>query len=365
MTASLLESADPAAELPSAPSSLEQGVIQEARRRRQLRRRRVAVVLAVAIAGSVAGANLGGGPPRNAPSPNPHSGRAATGARTTASKDGAVRLVPGLEGGSYGWEVVIDRGSTCCTTPVSADPLNGGVAVEPTRSHERLTFLAGPDLAAVVVDGRRRPVVALPGHLSFHLRLVQVDVPRARVGVGASQATPGSPGAPPAPVTPATLMALDRHGYAIPSVLNASPQVAIRWWEHPSAAPPGPCRLRTRGLGELTPEWGHVASAIVPYRVQIVGRAFFSCMDTEYYLHGWPLKAAILLDAAHPGSEPAAIPGLRPIRGAQRLLDGPGPVGQGGLTATRLGNAWLVVAGGSGRAQRVLVLRHLFARIDL
>ena len=35
---------------------------------------------------------------------------------------------------------------------------------------------------------------------------------------------------------------------------------------------------------------------------QLVGRAFFSCVDVEYYLHSWPLDAAVLLDAAHPGS---------------------------------------------------------------
>jgi hypothetical protein len=37
----------------------------------------------------------------------------------------------------------------------------------------------------------------------------------------------------------------------------------------------------------------------------------------------------------------------------------------GDLTATRVGDAWLVVAGGSGRAQRIRVLHHLTATITL
>jgi hypothetical protein len=93
-----------------------------------------------------------------------------------------------------------------------------------------------------------------------------------------------------------------------------------------------------------------------------VGHAFFSCIDTEYNLNHWPLDAAILLDAAHPGAPPAPIPGLIPVPGARGLMNGPGDF-KGELTATRRGNAWIVVAGGSGLAQRITVLHHLTAAI--
>jgi hypothetical protein len=37
----------------------------------------------------------------------------------------------------------------------------------------------------------------------------------------------------------------------------------------------------------------------------------------------------------------------------------------GGLTATRWGNAWLVVGQGSGPAQRMLLLHHLGASVHV
>ena len=94
-----------------------------------------------------------------------------------------------------------------------------------------------------------------------------------------------------------------------------------------------------------------------------MGRAFFSCIDVEYYLDKWPLDAAVLLDAAHPGSPPAAIPGLGPVPGHAGFFNGPGDF-KGELTATRRGEMWLVVAGGSGLAQRLRVLSHLSATIS-
>jgi hypothetical protein len=127
---------------------------------------------------------------------------------------------------------------------------------------------------------------------------------------------------------------------------------------------PGPCSLRAGGLPGLATQWSHVAGAITPFPGKLVGRSFFSCIDTEYYLHRWPLDAAILLDAAHPGTRPAAIPGLTPVRGEHGYFNGPGDF-EGELTATRVGNAWLVVAGGSGLAQRMQVLHHLTPTVKL
>jgi hypothetical protein len=348
---------------------VELGVIEEARRRRRrLRRRKItAASFLIAIAGAVLGVVIGGGSSGSSRRAAREPGRAAP-PRDIASGSGGVRLAPALEGGSYGWEVVIDRGSTCCTVPSRDDPLAGAVTVEPTPGRELLTFLAGGDLAAVLLDGRvRLPVITRTAHLPFHLRLVEVTIPRPAGGAGPIGAAPGTPPAPAPPSQGPTpkLTALDSHGRAIHSVTPAEAARPIRWWERPSAAPAGPCQVHASGLGELKPQWGHVAGAIAAYGSQIIGRAFFSCIDTEYYLNGWPLKAAILLDAADPGRAPAAIPGMRPIPGAGGFLDGPGRTGEGGLSATRTGPGWLVLAGGSGRAQRLDVLRHLTARIVL
>jgi hypothetical protein len=96
----------------------------------------------------------------------------------------------------------------------------------------------------------------------------------------------------------------------------------------------------------------------------IVGRTFYSCIDTEYYLHNWPIEAAVLLDAEHPGRRPAPIPGLGPLAGAAGIFNGGGGF-HGAETAVREGSAWLLVAGGSGLAQRLRVLAHLHASVRL
>ncbi|MGO8907502.1 MAG: hypothetical protein ACLQMH_18050 [Solirubrobacteraceae bacterium] len=115
----------------------------------------------------------------------------------------------------------------------------------------------------------------------------------------------------------------------------------------------------------LSPQWGHVVQTIHAFPGRIVGRALLSCIDTEYYLQHWGLDAAVLLDAEHPGRLPAPIPGLTPVPGAARFYNGPGEAFSRGLTASRSGNAWLVIEGGSGTAQRVDVLRHLAATVTL
>jgi hypothetical protein len=334
------------------------GVIEEARARRRRRRVRAAAVVVLGVLAGVGAIVWGGvtGGGSGTGSRGGHPRRALAPPIRAASNGGGARLVPALEGGSYGWNVFRGGGSSCCTTPVRGNPLVGGMTIEgnANASYEVLTFLSGPEVAAVMVyGGHRVPVSTLPGHLPFHLRLLQAKIPK-KPGVTAvtPAATPAAPG-----VTP-TLTPLDSRGHVIPTIAEVSRRSTIRWWERPGTPTGGACQLRARGLSALTPEWGHVAGAILPYPGRVIGRAFFSCVDTEYYLHGWPLDTAILLDAAHPGAPPAAIPGLRAMATESGYFDGPGDF-HGDLTATRVGNAWLVVAGGSGPSQRVEVLRHL------
>jgi hypothetical protein len=96
-----------------------------------------------------------------------------------------------------------------------------------------------------------------------------------------------------------------------------------------------------------------------------LGEVFLSCVNTEYYLHGWPLQVAVLLDGRRPGQTLGPIPGARPIPGDPNMVDlaaGQTPA----LTAKRVGNAWLVAEGGSGLAQRIAVLNALrIRRLDV
>jgi hypothetical protein len=89
------------------------------------------------------------------------------------------------------------------------------------------------------------------------------------------------------------------------------------------------------------------------------GEVFLSCIDTEYYLHGWPLEVAVLLDAAQPGKVLGAIPGAQPVLGHPGVVNLAAGQFPGSLTAKQIGEAWLVVQGGASLRQRLRVLRAL------
>jgi hypothetical protein len=244
-------------------------------------------------------------------------------------------------------------------TPVTSMPLamqmSGGSVGTGGYS---IVVVSTPQVAAVLVNGRRRvPTIALPG-LPYGLRAARIllHIPRAVHPIPA-RSTPTVRHVLPPPPEP-TIVALDAQGRPIPNRVVREPI------ERPNVSGRGPCALRASGLPGLAPQWSHVARAIRPFPGKLVGRAFFSCIDTEYYLRHWPLDAAILLDAAHPGRVPAAIPGLTPVPKAPGFFSGPGDF-KGELTATHDGNAWLVVAGGSSLAQRIEVLRHLRPTVKL
>jgi hypothetical protein len=120
-------------------------------------------------------------------------------------------------------------------------------------------------------------------------------------------------------------------------------------------------------MPRLTALAGQIATAIRPYSVsaggrRIVGNAFLPCISVEYRLQGIqhvPLRALILLDAAHPSARAAALPDFKPVGGTPGFFD------EGGLTARREGNAWLIAAQGTGVPQRVALLRHLTALVRL
>jgi hypothetical protein len=352
---------DPSA--PEAPTGPEQGVIDDARRRQRLRRRRSAALLVLAGLGGLAAivlASSGSGS-----LPGSKVGRAhtfAARARRTHPPRGAA-LTPNLVGGAYGWCLTIDGGGSCPIVPTGGGELMGDlIATEPRTHTEVITLLLPPEAAGVLVNGKRQPAVTIAS-LPYHLRVAKITIPRPSTPAGP---TSNEPPQAPGPSTPQSLLAIDAQGHVLRSTRAATgeaPAIRIAWWKRPTALPKGPCQIRAHGIPGLEPEWGHVASSIAPYPERIVGRAFYSCIDTEYYLHKWPLDAAILLDAQHPGSTPAAIPGLTRLRGAPALYNGPGDGFHGPETAIRKGDAWLIVAGGSGLDQRIDVLEHLSASV--
>ena len=100
---------------------------------------------------------------------------------------------------------------------------------------------------------------------------------------------------------------------------------------------------------------GKVSLALLPFPAAIVGHAFLPCAASEYRLRGEPLSAFVLVDAADPTGRAATLPDFHPIRHGRSVF------ADGGLTARRYGNGWIVVKQGRGPAQRLLLLEHLTA----
>ena len=196
---------------------------------------------------------------------------------------------------------------------------------------------------------------------------------------------------------------LARSGQAIPPQFTPQPDGAppltwmapdalSRWWplgeftvpyqgpgyHAPTRPRPGVCELAQHGLPALHVQFGHTIAWIAPVP-DALGEVFLSCVDTEYWMDGWPLQAAVLLDGHRPGQVLGPIPGARPVPGQPDMVNLPlgrvplnydTPISadspQLSLTAKRVGNAWLVVQGGYGLAQRVQVLNALrISKLDL
>jgi hypothetical protein len=178
------------------------------------------------------------------------------------------------------------------------------------------------------------------------------------------------------------ILPLDRYGHVIATRVPppAPTEPMSSYWQAPSAVTPsihespyhgpthprpGVCELAQHGLPGLVGEWGGTLSTISPAK-DALGEVFLSCVNTEYYLHGWPLQVAVLLDGRLPGQTLGPIPGARPVPGHPNLVNLATGQLPGSLTAKRVGNAWLVAEGGSGLAQRIAVLNALeISNLDL
>jgi hypothetical protein len=343
------------------PVGPDQGVIEEARRRQRTRRLRaaLAVLLVLAGAGILIAATTGGTKPTEAPlhlppEPSPLFARYPE----STSQPVIVRLSPNLDGGQAGW---------CMTILEKSGGGDGSCGPLPTVDHPLLTSssgwthgdsdittteIAAPRVASFLVNGTRRVATKeLPG-LPYGLRIAIIHTPLHGSADRLAAVAFRSP----------TVVPLDAQGKPIAESGDYG-AVWFRDWNRPATPLKGPCQLHVSGLARVTAEWGQVATAIRPYPSRIIGRGFLSCIDTEYYIPGRGMRAAVLLDATNPGrATPASIPGLAPIPQAPGLYNGGGAYTSGGpMTAKREGNAWIIVAGGGRNAEeaRIRLLRHL------
>jgi hypothetical protein len=269
-------------------------------------------------------------------------------------RESEVRLVPGLEGGWVGWCMIVRAGaehSTRCPVAPRPEPV-GYESWEAHASATRGVALVGASTEAVAVDDDDTAVATAPvsGISGLSAALVELSAPFPAASHWFDEFEPvfrsirnsGSRG-----------LSAPEDAYSV--TLPAS------GWQAPQSPPAGVCSLTASHLAGLRPRFGHVVTSLSPTR-GIAGGGFASCIDTEYSLARSALDAAVLLDAAQPGTAaPAAPPNAAPVRQHPGLFSAPGWNGQ--ILARRAGDAWLAVEGGASLRQREQVLSHLRASV--
>jgi len=357
---------------------------------RRNRRVMALVFVLIVLAGSAAVAavlSAGGSEPLAGRVPGAHSPFGRGGILSVAGDRYTITVSPALLAGSSGWcSTLIFRsrgklefGAGTCggsgSYPTARSPVFGSLASTgssagaPTGSTVGFV-LTGPGVAAVRLGAkviRVRSDRGLPAGDGAAVFFIPAGRGLQIAGESPPEpppAPPRGPGSPRPASTEVLLTPLDGAGHELSSI-PSSFELPNRYWQTPGKPPRGACQIRQRGLPRLTAQWGHVISGVrsVP---GLLGAGFLSCVDTEYYFHGWPLQAAVLLDARHPGATPGELPGANPIPGHVGIVDVPlGPF-PGSITAHRVGDAWLVVQGGRDLRQRLQVLGSLaVAKIDL
>jgi hypothetical protein len=234
-------------------------------------------------------------------------------------------------------------------------------------SHEWTTVAVTlPNVAAILVEGTTRvatePMPGLPYGLRVARAVTTSEEPEGSSSDGQLRERA---------LGPKSVVALSADGQPIPDTLTREDtetpfQGTVHAWRSPTQPPQGSCELHAGSLPGLTAESGTVLSDVRAYPGQIFASAFVPCASTWYSLSGVRLRALVLLDAAHPGSTPALIPGLGPTPGSPSVFEGESGFygGPTGLTARRSGSAWLAVEGGNN-AERAELLQDLSATLNL
>ena len=336
---------------PAGATGPDQGVIEEARRRQRQRRIRIAfVTFVVAVLIGVVGWALGGG----ASHASLAHGRVADRAFAVDVSDPHapafnIRLVPSFTVGYVGWCVVIEEGrrtggSACGGPPFSSSPFLEEFGWGVPRHNETMVDVTTPQVAAIRLDGRVVPTVALPG-LPYGLRAARIVVPFEALQHRQDGMS----------------VALDAAGQPIsPDPTSYERRAPVSSWRYPGRPAHGVCALHASGVPEFSIRGGGVLTALRALPGELVGHAFLPCVETKFQFQNVPVDAEILLDATHPGARPAPLPDWRPVAGA------PGFFAEGGgVTATRYANTWLLARQGSSLAERMRLLRHLTATVRL
>lgn len=265
-----------------------------------------------------------------------------------------VRLVAPLQTGLVGWCLIAGASpSGCPSIRVYNGPI---VAVGISYSTGKATVLAltKSNVAAVTINRDSPVATRVESGLPKGLRVVAVALGHSSGNRDVLRSSP-------------RVAALDSHGRQItqqpePGKASIIVDSSVRRWRSPSPELHGICDIENAGLSGLSAEWGSVLTGVRSYH-RTFGEAFLPCVNIGFSLGNWPLLGVVLLDAGNPGTAPGPLAAMRPISdhvGMFSAMSSQGPV-----TMRRLRDAWLVVAGGTGLQQRLDVLQHLRASIDL
>jgi hypothetical protein len=278
----------------------------------------------------------------------------STAGATSAGTQGyGLQLVVPVQGGLVGWCMIYQTpnrsGAKCPVVPSSDRPIVAeSWAYNPRPDVTEAIALTTSAVNAVSVPGGPSSVLThTEAGLPYGLRAAFVEIP----GGSASGSRPL--------LTPLSAAGQRVAGLA-PTTTPSGYYLRSRAWRSPGHAPKGACAISTTALSGLIAQSGRVVVHLVSF-TGLIGRPFLSCTDTQFTLNGSPLDAGVVLDATHPGTAPAALPGMKPLPGHSGVFQALG--WNAPLLGRRTHNAWLVVEGGSSAQQRLTVLEHLHASV--
>jgi hypothetical protein len=275
--------------------------------------------------------------------------------KAVVADDPQIRLTPATEGGWAGWCITAQEGahqSTRCPIAPSGDMI-AYERWETSGQEARGYALTSSAADAVAVDEQGSvPTVPIKGFAG--------EFSAALVGI---------PGTMPAGRWPDEFEAVSQgvresshHGLG-QAPTTPSISLPATYWKAPQVPPSGPCAIGSSHLPGLRSRWGHVVGVVRPVP-ELARGGYISCDDTKLSVRGSSLDAAILVDAAQPGSAPPQpLPNAHLVGSHHGLYTAPG--WSGAILARRVGDAWLLVEGGRGLRQRESVLAHLRATVRL
>ena len=327
---------------------------------------RLGVVLAVVVlAGGVAAAAV-----LLDQSSAPLAGRVPAGQEPGYAVAGGYRyrisLVPSLEVGQIGWCGAI---TTTSKSGQLESLATGSCGDAPTRGAPLFASQVGQGLSFVFTAASVH-AIQLPGH-----RPVLTTSARLPFGYRAAVFQYVEPTDGLASVTSEEqfgIAAQDASGQPIPYDGSGMPNEPTRSWGPGQTPAAGSCSVTARGGANLTFGVGSVVTSIVP-APKIAGAAFLPCLERNVRLDSTlprslpiderVMQIYVLLNASDPGAAAPALPYMQPSSSHPGIFNNaelPLPDAlSSGMTARRVGLAWLVVTGGRSTEQRLAVLSQI------